>query len=85
MTAVLTVSNAKKTFGEKTALNDVSLELRQGEWLGLLGPNGAGKTTLFRLLMGILKATTGSWVRESNAAWAFLSSSPRTTGVSRSN
>lgn len=48
-----------KTFGEKVALNDITLQFPRGQICGLLGPNGAGKTTLFRLLMGILKATHG--------------------------
>lgn len=49
-----------KTFGDKTALKDVTFFVPAGQICGLLGPNGAGKTTLFRLLMGILKATGGT-------------------------
>jgi ABC-2 type transport system ATP-binding protein len=49
-----------KAFGEKAVLHDFSWTLPAGQISGLLGPNGAGKTTLFRLLMGILKPTTGS-------------------------
>jgi ABC-type multidrug transport system ATPase subunit len=48
-----------KTFGDKRALDDVGFSVPRGQVCGLLGPNGAGKTTLFRLLMGILKATSG--------------------------
>lgn len=48
-----------KSFGDKIALNDLSFSVPPGQICGLLGPNGAGKTTLFRLLMGILKATSG--------------------------
>jgi ABC-2 type transport system ATP-binding protein len=48
-----------KTFGEKTALENISFSVPPGQICGLLGPNGAGKTTLFRLIMGILKATKG--------------------------
>jgi len=54
------IDNVTKTFGEKTALRNVSFSVPCGQICGLLGPNGAGKTTLFRLLMGILKATQGS-------------------------
>jgi len=54
------VDAVTKTFGAKTALNGVSFTVPRGQVCGLLGPNGAGKTTLFRLLMGILKATSGS-------------------------
>src|SRR6187551_1107359 len=53
------IDQATKTFGHKLALNEISFEIPAGQICGLLGPNGAGKTTLFRLLMGILKATSG--------------------------
>jgi len=53
------VDRVTKNFGTKVALRDVSFSVPSGQICGLLGPNGAGKTTLFRLLMGILKATTG--------------------------
>jgi ABC-type multidrug transport system ATPase subunit len=54
------IEQLRKTFGEKVALDDVTFRVRRGDIFGLLGPNGAGKTTLFRLLMGILKPTSGS-------------------------
>jgi ABC-type multidrug transport system ATPase subunit len=53
------VQHVTKTFGDKIALDDVSFSVPCGQICGLLGPNGAGKTTLFRLLMGILKASSG--------------------------
>lgn len=53
------IDNVSKSFGEKAALTEVTWSLPRGQISGLLGPNGAGKTTLFRLLMGILKATSG--------------------------
>src|SRR5687767_5650945 len=53
-------SAVTKSFGLKTALEDVSWSLPRGMISGLLGPNGAGKTTLFRLLMGILKPSRGT-------------------------
>jgi ABC-2 type transport system ATP-binding protein len=49
-----------KQFGNKLALNGIDLDVPTGQMWGLLGPNGAGKTTLFRVLMGILKATSGN-------------------------
>src|SRR5262245_11721079 len=54
------IDRVSKEFGHKPALTEVSLSVPAGQICGLLGPNGAGKTTLFRLLMGILKATSGT-------------------------
>ena len=54
------IDSVTKTFGDKIALNNVSFSVPRSQICGLLGPNGAGKTTLFRLLMGILKATSGA-------------------------
>lgn len=45
--------------GNVIALNKVSLQIQAGEIFGLLGPNGAGKTTLFKILLGIVRATSG--------------------------
>src|SRR5215471_3058324 len=56
---IVLVDCVTKTFGSKTAVKDLSFGVPAGQICGLLGPNGAGKTTLFRLLMGILKATSG--------------------------
>jgi ABC-2 type transport system ATP-binding protein len=58
--ALVQVAGVTKSFGSKTAVNNLSFSVPAGQICGLLGPNGAGKTTLFRLLMGILKATRGS-------------------------
>ena len=59
-TFLVEVDGVTKSFGEKTALRNISFSVPAGQVCGLLGPNGAGKTTLFRLLMGILKATDGA-------------------------
>ena len=49
-----------KRFGTVTAVNDVSLTVREGETFGFLGPNGAGKTTTIRLLTGVLTPDAGT-------------------------
>ncbi|MFA6431501.1 MAG: LPS export ABC transporter ATP-binding protein [Candidatus Margulisiibacteriota bacterium] len=51
--------NLIKKYGEKTAVNDVSIEVKQGEIIGLLGPNGAGKTTTFYMVVGLIKPNNG--------------------------
>jgi ABC-2 type transport system ATP-binding protein len=51
--------NVRKTYGNKIALNDISLEIEGGKIIGLLGPNGSGKTTLIKILSGLLTADSG--------------------------
>jgi len=51
--------NLTRRFGDFTATDDVSFEVRKGEIFGLLGPNGAGKSTTFKMLCGLLKPTHG--------------------------
>ena len=53
-------SHLVKRFGTVTAVNDVSLTVREGEIFGFLGPNGAGKTTTMRLLTGVLTPDSGT-------------------------
>jgi len=48
-----------KTFGKRSVVDGVDLEVRQGEIVGLLGPNGAGKTTTFYMIVGLLAANAG--------------------------
>ncbi|MFT3891328.1 MAG: ATP-binding cassette domain-containing protein [Anaerolineales bacterium] len=49
-----------KTYGDKVAVNDVSFDVYGGEVFGFLGPNGAGKTTTIKMIVGLLKPTSGS-------------------------
>ena len=59
-TAVLEVHDVHKRYGDRAALDGVSLELGAGEVCGLLGPNGAGKTTLVSIIAGLRSADGGS-------------------------
>lgn len=58
----LSVTDLRKTYGDKTAVGGVSFTVNQGEIVGLLGPNGAGKTTTINMVLGVL-APTGGQVR----------------------
>src|SRR5690348_4938592 len=60
MTAIIETKYLTKRYGSKAALNDLNLTVEKGEILGYLGPNGAGKTTTIRLLLGLIKPTSGS-------------------------
>ncbi|MFC3041727.1 ATP-binding cassette domain-containing protein [Virgibacillus xinjiangensis] len=57
--SLLTISNLTKKFGNFTALDGLNMEVEKGEIYGFIGPNGAGKSTTIRVLLGMLKATSG--------------------------
>lgn len=56
---MIRLQNISKTFGDFSALRDISLEVRDGEFLALLGPSGSGKTTLLRIIAGLEFADAG--------------------------
>ncbi|MFE3443105.1 ATP-binding cassette domain-containing protein [Nocardia sp. NPDC059180] len=60
MSAAIDVSNLVKTFGRTRALDGLDLQVATGEVHGFLGPNGAGKSTTIRVLLGLLRADSGS-------------------------
>ena len=60
MPVILQVSNLVKRFGQLTAVNDISFEIREGSCFGLLGPNGAGKTTTIEMMEGIKTPDAGT-------------------------
>ena len=60
MTAVIETRDLTKTYGTVRALDGLSLSIPRGGVYGVLGPNGAGKSTLFRILLGLIRPTSGS-------------------------
>lgn len=56
---MIKVEGVTKKFGEKTAVNNASFEVKAGEIFGFLGPNGAGKTTTIKMIVGLLRPDTG--------------------------
>lgn len=57
--SIIEVSHVSKFFGDKTALDDVTLNVKKGEFVTILGPSGCGKTTLLRLIAGFQTASEG--------------------------
>jgi ABC-2 type transport system ATP-binding protein len=58
--AVIQIRNISKHYGQRAAVNNLSLDVRRGEIFGFLGPNGAGKTTTIRMMLGLISPTGGS-------------------------
>ena len=67
MGLVLRADNLFKKYKNRTVVNDVTLQVEQGEIVGLLGPNGAGKTTSFYMIVGLIKPNSGEiYLEEEN-------------------
>jgi len=60
MSAALKVDGLRKVFGGLVAVEDVSFEISEGEFVGLIGPNGCGKSTIFNCISGLLDKTAGT-------------------------
>src|SRR6267143_1055419 len=58
--SMIRLNEVTKKFGDFTAVNGLSLEIKAGEFFGFLGPNGAGKTTTIKMMTGLLTPTSGS-------------------------
>ena len=58
--AMIEINNLVKRYGDKAAVNNVSLQVKGGEVFGFLGPNGAGKTTTIKVIVGLLQPTAGT-------------------------
>lgn len=60
MSFAISAHGLRKTFGQKVAVADLTLQVRHGEVFAFLGPNGAGKTTAVKMLLGLVRPTAGS-------------------------
>lgn len=60
VSTVIQTKGLTKKYGAAIALDDLNIEVREGEIIGYLGPNGAGKTTTIRLLLGLIQPTSGN-------------------------
>lgn len=80
---VIKIDSITKNYGEVEAVREVSLSVGKGELFGLIGPNGAGKTTLFKMMLGLVRPTSGTievkgldvskvWNREVRAHTGYL-------------
>jgi len=62
---ILRLEGVSKVFGEFTALDQIDLDIQEGEFLTIVGPSGSGKTTLIRILVGIEELSEGKiWLRD---------------------
>jgi ABC-type multidrug transport system ATPase subunit len=61
MTTVLNINGISKSYGKVKALNNLTLQINQGEVFGILGPNGSGKTTTLGIILDVLNADNGSF------------------------
>ena len=57
---LLTCENLSKTYGKKTAITNLNLQIQKGHIIGLLGPNGSGKTTLIKMICGLSTPSSGT-------------------------
>ncbi len=64
---LIDIREIKKEFGTKTAVDNLSFSVEEGQIFGLLGPNGAGKTTLIRMLSTLIHPTSGTAIINGNA------------------
>ena len=62
MENAIEINNLTKKFGDFTAVNNVSFNVKKGDVYGFLGPNGSGKTTVIRMIMGLITPTSGTWL-----------------------
>ena len=90
MNNAIEIKNLCKTFGTKKAVDNLSLEIKEGELFSLLGVNGAGKTTTIKMLCGLCSATSGdatlngfSISKESLKVKEIINVSPQETAIAQ--
>ena len=83
MRPVIQVSGVRKTYGRTVAVDEVSLEVSEGEIFGLIGPNGAGKTALINVLTGFQRAGAGTVELEGETVDGIAPHRLRRKGVAR--
>ncbi len=66
MSNIVEINNLTKKYANKTALDNVNLNIERGKVVGILGPNGSGKTTLIKILAGLLRQTSGEVLIDGN-------------------
>lgn len=59
MEPIISIRNLKKSFGDKTVLKDINLDIYEGELIGYIGPNGAGKSTTVKIILGLIGDYSG--------------------------
>lgn len=80
---IIEVKDVTKNYGDVEAVKGISFSIKKGELFGIIGPNGAGKTTLFKMLLGLIRPTSGTisvmgsdvsevWSREVKAHTGYL-------------
>ena len=67
---LLRLHSIRKTFGDTVALQDVSLSVREGEFLAMVGPSGCGKSTLLQIVAGLLAPSQGEVMLNDRAVTA---------------
>ncbi|MEL7229451.1 MAG: ABC transporter ATP-binding protein [Pseudomonadota bacterium] len=83
MSALLEIRNATQRFGGVVAVNNVSLDVNEGEVFALVGPNGAGKSTLFNLLSRFYTPAEGSITFDGHNLLSFSPAQVSSTGIAR--
>ncbi len=69
MATIIEIKNLTHRYGKLTAVNNISLQIQEGEIFGFIGPNGAGKSTTMRILSTLLRPTGGD-AMEGGGRWA---------------